>query len=429
MSLSMGPGTGTTRLQREAMVESVVAREEPLVQEIIADEMLCRRALEADYPDLVQRLSNAPAKPEDWFTLLRGIPNDRRCVAALRQLSAEAERPGLSTPHAVERFAVLQAYLVALPLLQGLRVDDSVKRQFCDTCRYIASPMQKGDSRLAQDSDAFEELAQIVTFRRFHAGQLSFHIGEMPRAWLLRTHPMELLGLIREFISGIGGLGPVVLPHINYWRQNPMFIFKGEQERALWRITKSIENDWRIKGLIASSWLYSLETCEHFPHLSWVREFFIEQNAYVVDHGPARAEAGFLVGSEKRRRIYAEGEFRPREALVLWRRADMLAWANGHPELGEGAKRANTGHTHDRQVKGHHANRKSDARIRSGKYTLVDCKRLLFFKPRHYIALVILLPAFCAAILAATMSTLVVGCLAFIFAICLMWLFQYFFLQ
>jgi hypothetical protein len=409
---------------------NVITREATLKDEIIASETLCRSALEADYPGFVDRFPMAPKNPEDCFELLCGIPYDPKRVRALLTLKTGAERAGLRTPYAVERFIVLQAYLVSLSRLLSLPVDQSVNRQFCATCRQVASPVQAPDARLALKSDAFAELAQIITLRRFHAGQLSFDIMRMPRAWLLKVHPIELPGLIREITSGFGGLGPVVMPHINYWRSNPLFILHGEQQRALWRIAKSIEYEYHIKGLIASSWLYSLTVGEIFPYLAWVRDFFIEHNAYVVDAGPALADAGFLVGSKKRQRLYSEGNFHPRETLVLWRRADMLAWANRSLKLREPARPV-SGPSNVRTTGCPHHLSNLDANITTKlkQYTLIDCKRLLYYKPRRYIMIVLLLPALCAAMLSGASFTVWSVLPIFGFVFFLMWLVQYFFLQ
>jgi hypothetical protein len=413
------------------MIEEHSAQEAPLADEIVAAEILCRRALDADYPDLIHRLPGAPRNPEGWFELLCGIPYDRTRVAALRRLKSDAERTGFCARYAVERFAVLQSYLVALHRLWSLPVDDSVNRQFCATCRQLASGPQTGESRLALGSDAFEELAKIVTLRRFHAGQLSFDIMKMPIGWFLKVHPIELPGLIRELISGIGGLGPMVSPHVSYWRSNPLRIPRREQERALWRIGRSIERDCRIKGLIASSWLYSVMVGQGSPHLAWVREFFVDHNAYVLDLGPSLADSGFLVGSEKRRRLYANSDFRPRETLVLWRRADIIVWTNSQSEFGETDRPRHASLASARASQGLPAKPKlhADRRLRSGKLTLIDCKRLLHYRPKSYIMIILLFPALCAAIVVTTIWTVEAGCLSFIFAIAFMWIFQYFFLQ
>jgi hypothetical protein len=302
-------------------------------------------------------------------------------------------------------------------------VDESVKAQFCIMCRHLAGPLQSQDARLSVAGDAFAELAKLITHRRFHAGQLSYDIMDMPRAWLLKVHPMELPGLARELWRGFGGLGPVVMPHINYWRPNPLFVTLKEQQRSLRRIAKSIESDSRIKGFISSSWVYAEAVGEATPHLAWLRDFFAANNAYITDVGPALEDAGFLVGSDKRRQLHTEGEFQPRETLVLWRRADMMAWASRDPDTAAGkpaeaAPRPRAREQHD-----------FAGRVRSGQFTILDCRRLLYYRPRQFIAAVLIAPTLAAAIAfaafwpAAAVLPMAVGTLL------LIWLVQYFFLQ
>lgn len=414
------------------MTACLTAQEVALDDEVFASEALCRRALATDYPDFLDRLSTVPKTPESCFEFLYALPHDRKQMQALRRLEAEAARAGIDTPYAVEHFVVLQAYLAALPRLRSLPVDDSVKQQFCATCRLLASPLQTRENRLAHDSDAFAELAQIVTLRRFHAGQLSFDIMNMPRAWLLKVHPFELGSLTLEIMVGIGGLGPVVMPHINYWRPNPLFILRREQEHALWRIAKSLERQRHVRGLAASSWLYCQEVGESFPHLAWVRNFFVNRGAYIVDAGPALVDAGFLVGSEKRRRLYADGKFRPRETLVLWRRRDMLTWASSCTGPNEAARPRSVSPSSVRATPPRcPTNNITDHRrkLQNGRATLIDCKRLLFYNPRHYVVAILFLPALFFAILAGALWTAAAGVPVFIFIICVMWMFQYFCLQ
>ena len=195
-------------------------------------------------------------------------------------------------PFAVERFLALQTYLVALPLLQQMPVPDSIKRQFCITCRDIASATQP-DPRLALEGHPFPELAQIATLRRFHAGQCNFDVmPRMPLAWLLKAHPLDLSGFIRELCFGMRGVGPFVEPHINYWRANQMVLLKREHERAIWRIAQFVEEQPEIKGLVSSSWLYGVETGEQSPHLCWLREFFAAENARINRRGAGRCPGG-----------------------------------------------------------------------------------------------------------------------------------------
>ena len=122
----------------------------------------------------------------------------------------------------------------------------------------------------------------------------------MPFAWLLKAHPLDLPGFLRELCFGMRGVWPVVMPHINYWRANQMFLRKREHDRAIWRIAQFVAEQPAIKGVAYSSWLFGVETGGESPHLRWLREFFAAENAQIIDAGPALADAGFLVGNERR---------------------------------------------------------------------------------------------------------------------------------
>jgi hypothetical protein len=409
------------------MKPGYAVREASVANEIESSAELCRAALATDLLASVGQLPLAPQNPQACFDLVLGIPYDERRMEIVRRLKRDAGERGHSVPFAVERFLALQAYLVALPRLLQMPVPDCIKRQFCITCRDIISTLQRPDERLALESDAFAELAQIVTLRRLHAGELSFDVMRMPFAWLLKAHPFDLPGFLRELCFGMRGVGPFVMPHINYWRANQLFLRKREHDRAIWRIAQFVEEQPAIKGVAYSSWLFAVENREGAPHLGWMREFFAAENARIIDAGPALEDAGFLVGSEQRQQLYTSGVFRPRETIVLWSRADILAWAHRHPEfaddIGDRAARpaleaALSAHA---QTPGR--------RWRSGRWTLIDGRRLLYYRPRPYIALALALPALLGASVAGAIWSAAVMAPAFVVLVACLWVFQYFFLQ
>lgn len=88
-----------------------------------------------------------------------------------------------------------------------------------------------------------------------------------------------------------------------------------------------------IKGLITASWLHSPDTFAVSPHLKWLNDVFLQNGGYVFPLGPADIDGGVLHRSPERQQAYEAGTFKPTEALVIWPRQAMLAWAAGHEEL------------------------------------------------------------------------------------------------
>jgi hypothetical protein len=212
---------------------------------------------------------------------------------------------------------------------------------------------------------------------------------------------------------------------MNYWRANPMFLTRREHERAIWRIARFVEERPAIKGLITSSWLYAVETREESPHLGWLRDFYANENAKILDAGPALPDAGFLVGSERRRQQFASGLYRPRETIVLWSRADLLAWARRHPELADGGPVAIRGQKDTASPRAEPPAR----RWKSGEWTLIDCRRLLYYRPRQYIALVLALPAVLGLCIATAIWSAAAIPPVLVLLVACLWVLQYFFLQ
>jgi hypothetical protein len=392
-------------------------------------EVSCRNALTTHYAGIAG-WSGMSRSPEGWFELLQGIPEDPGRLAVLRSIVTEAEKSHGFSSGSIERYAVLQAYLFSLPKIRLLTLHDTIKHQFLLTARQIATMSRNFGNHFNLGTDAFEELARIVTLRRFPAGQNSFDTMILPRAWLLRAHPLALPGLLREIALGLHGFAPIVMPHVNYWRANPGLILEKENERSLWRIAKTVELQPQIKGLVAMSWLNCKATGEVSPHLGFVRQFYLDNGGYLIDLNVAPANSGFLVGDSKRQSLYAEGKYRPREALALWPRAAMIRWANQYePQYRSGRRKSLA----ERRCPAEPSKRfwQFDAHktLSSGKFTLLNCEPMMRRRPRRYVTLVFVIPCLLAAL--ATASAMGIGAvLPVVFVVLtLIWIFQYFLLQ
>ena len=356
-----------------------VVSEASIAREIEACEELCRAALALDVFLSIARLPLIPRGPRACFDLMLGIPDDPRRMEVARRLKRTAAELERETPFAFERLLTLQAYLEALPRLRDTPAPDSLKQQFCVTCQEVASAPLRPDARLELGSDAFEELAKIATLRRFHAGQCSFDVlPRMPLAWLLKAHPVDLPGFLWELFVGMRGLGPVVVPHINYWRANKLFLTKREHERAIFRMAQYVEQCPAIRGLVTSSWLYAFETRESSRTSAGCAIFMLTKMRRSWTPGrrsPTQASSSEMNGA-KRYSLRAPSTPGRRSssglAPICW--LGRIATRNMPPTLAAPC---------GRRVAPKRREASSARRWRSGRWTLMNCRRALIIARAH----------------------------------------------
>jgi hypothetical protein len=397
--------------------------------EIDAAWSACRQAVDGEFAEFGPTIPGAPETPVGWFELLHGIPEFGRQPDPLQPLKAAAQSDRPWPVGGIERYALLQAFQVALPRLAALPLDDALKRQFAAACRQVACPDKRWLASFDSTHPAYFQMTRVASLRWFPAGSLALEIINLPKSWLLKVHPFALPGLLREVAVGLGGFGPVVTPHLWSWRPNPMFVLKSETDQALWQIAKALERQPEVRGMIAVSWFYAKDVGEVFPHLAWLREFYVEQGAYLVEMELAEPDAGFLVGSAKRRRLYEEHKFRPRQTLVVWRRSDMLTWAAAHPELGQPHPPARTALRGNRTPEPPARGAGRGYRLASGKFTWINAIPQLNRHPKIYVLGTLAMPSAVAALWAASAIDRWAALPAFLLGLVLFWMLQYFFLQ
>jgi hypothetical protein len=103
--------------------------------------------------------------------------------------------------------------------------------------------------------------------------------------------------------------------------------------RSLAVLAESIERRPDLRGLVATSWLWSPDTHRVSPHLAAVNAPILAHGGFVTTIGRAAEDCGALACSPTRRRLYAEGSYRLTTGLMLWPRAEMLRWWRAHSEL------------------------------------------------------------------------------------------------
>ena len=287
----------------------------------------CGRSLE-EVPEILVRLGSY-GQPAGAFQLLSQVTADPSSGEELSRLCASI--PLNTGQNAVERTLLVLASQHALTQVSGLPLSDRVKALFAEEFQFFANPPAAWVARFRNDDVRYREMARIATLRRFPAGQFHWEISGFPRSWVIKArHPWEVLAYV---VGRMGGFSPLFELHVNDRRKNQGFLLEKEANISYYRAARCLEKQPAVKGLILGSWLFCESTAQVTPHLAWLRQVPQGAGALIVELDPASPNSGFLTGSEQRRKLYAQGVYRPKFACVLWPRKALIAWANQHPEF------------------------------------------------------------------------------------------------
>jgi hypothetical protein len=232
-------------------------------------------------------------------------------------------------PGVFERFVLAQAVLRWEEELRVSAVSPAVKRITCSGLSRFANEGTTLDVSTSQ----FVALCKLATLRRFAAGQFDWERSGLPRSWWPRIRPLSaLIRLLSLVALDWRAFGPAFFVHMPATR--PVHaLLEREALKAYFRMAQSMELQPDVKALIASAWLHSPATFEVSPHLAWLNKTFADHGAVIATMGPAPPDCGVFEKSRERQRAFSEGRFRPTLGLIVWQRADMLAWAAAHREL------------------------------------------------------------------------------------------------
>jgi hypothetical protein len=276
----------------------------------------------------------------DGRRLLASVRTHGDAVPRLAALKAKLAREGHPVGDgAFERFLIVAAACDAVDRLPALPIDERVKELFCQNFQMYAAAPGKLPEPFDLARASFVAMGRIATLSRFPAGQLDWEVSGIPRSWLFKVGLRGLPRLVSTILLDLGGFEPAFFIHLNPNRRNQNVLLERESLRSYHRMARSMESQPEIKGLVAASWLHSPDTFLVSPHLAWLNKVFLENGAHVLPLGPADPEAGVLHRSPERQQAYDAGTFQPTEGLVIWPRAAMLAWADGHQELRDDAAR------------------------------------------------------------------------------------------
>lgn len=277
-------------------------------------------------------IESTGAAPEAARLWLRAVTEDPASGATLVSLVTDAQRRGsIPTDNvAIERWLLVREALEVLqsPAMAGL--GDLARGLTCAEIAALAGDDPATRTALAASGIRFREFAKMVTGRRFSAGLFHWEECGIRRSWLWKVPPRDWVGFGRVLLK-MGGLGPMMFPHLNPRRTSPRLEEPG-LSRSLAVLAESIERRPDLRGFAAASWLRSPDTHRVSPRLAAVNAPVLAHGGFVTTVGRAPEDCGVFACSETRKRLYDEGTFTPTIGLVLWPRADMLRWWRAHAE-------------------------------------------------------------------------------------------------
>lgn len=292
-----------------------------------------RRAIQACEAGLaaleLAGLSNAPCipPPAGCFELLKLVDVSAESLQPIRDLKAQTS----AADTAVERVLLLRSSLYVLQRLSEAPLGAATRELFCKEFEFFAQPPDRWRPHFLAGDVRFKEMAKIATLRRFPAGQMHWEVTGIPRSLLFRAPARSLATMLRA-VARLGGFSPVWEMHVNDRRQNSLVLLEGESYRTYYRTARSIELQPHVRGVITGGWFYDPQMAAVTPHLAWMGRSLAQAGAFMIDLGDAPASGSVLETSKRRRKLYEEGKYKPRQYLAVWSRKDLLGWAKAHPE-------------------------------------------------------------------------------------------------
>jgi hypothetical protein len=246
-------------------------------------------------------------------------------VPVARVFDALNTDPQMAASFAPLRFLLVSAALDALDRLRATRISPEVQTLMCGEFRFFAEPEEDWLHTFETGSNTSIAFAELALLERFSAGQLHWTVSGIPRSWMLRVPPRDYLRVLKALIR-MGGFRPGMFIHITPPRSYLPVLLERESLRSYQRMAESMELQPEVRGIITASWLHSEDTLRISPHLGWMNRIILENGGTVSHIGYSDPNAGFLVGSPERQRLYNEGKYRPRDGLVIWPRHAVLDW-------------------------------------------------------------------------------------------------------
>lgn len=204
---------------------------------------------------------------------------------------------------------------------------NSLYRQWIE--RVIGDFFHKDDSFYSSENDLYVKDMGVVSFRIIPAGAQILCISGVARSFLKSWNPISIIRNAWFMISKMKGTRPFIEIHTdNRWLHE----FNPEGwNRCYLRIAYYLKEHPEIKGMAGGSWFYDPKLAVVSPHLAYLRKIPKDNGAGVFKiETTENCRNDSLFSSNKRRKLYENGEYEPSRYLVIWCRDDLINWAESY---------------------------------------------------------------------------------------------------
>jgi hypothetical protein len=258
--------------------------------------------------------------------LSRNAGSDSRSAKPIQEIKAQL---GMAAEDdSLERLMIRLRAEDALGQIDELPVHPFVKKSIESDIRALLTAREP----LTAGTYNFARAAKLVTLRRFPAGPMEWEVSGIPRSWLFRAGFADFFRLATFVMTRLGGFQPCFFMHVAPRPRSLALVLEKEVMRAYYRMARSLELQPGVRGIVASAWFHDPKAVADNPHLEALSRPYTQHGGAIVLLEKVDESSGVLEGSPKRRMLYEQGLLSYRNGLALWPRAQVLAWAEAHPE-------------------------------------------------------------------------------------------------
>lgn len=277
----------------------------------------------------------------DYVRSIKNIPITRSYSVIPKKIKKKIDI--IKLKYGQEAIAIYQKLTLVFLIQESLSVfqndgySPDVKSFYRKCFEWIFEDFNTKDSSYYDYSnDLFLKDLNICSLRMFPAGSQYVELSTLNWRFILRSIRYGGLnqGSLAKFFEASRFYLTEVRREVPFYETHTDGRWLAEFSKTGWhkfylRIAEMLELNPQIQGMTGTSWFYdpALETIS--PNLLYLREVPEQAGAKVFKFGSTDLDIKHATAvSQKRRKLYEEGQYLPTSYTLIWLRDDLIKWAN-----------------------------------------------------------------------------------------------------